>query len=81
LTFNRLHGIISQKSSPCYLFYAGFLVGLFFDPEDGDSVSSLSLDYTALYPRIQNSSDQILVRFEVLMGMILKITIFTGDCY
>jgi hypothetical protein len=37
-------------------FQAGFLLGLFFDPEDGDdmflrNVSWPSTDYTALYPR------------------------------
>jgi hypothetical protein len=42
-------------------FHAGFLLGLFFDPEDGDgmflqNVSSLSMDYMALYPRGLNSS-------------------------
>jgi hypothetical protein len=36
--------------------HAGFLLGLFFDPEDGDDMflrnfRRLSADYTALYPR------------------------------
>jgi hypothetical protein len=35
-------------------FLAGFLLDLFFGPEDGDmflrNVGSLSTDYTALYP-------------------------------
>jgi hypothetical protein len=37
-------------------FYAGFLLSLYFDPEDGGdmflrNVGCLSTDYTALYPR------------------------------
>jgi hypothetical protein len=37
-------------------FHAGFLLGLFFDPEDGGdmllrNVGRLSTDYKALYPR------------------------------
>jgi hypothetical protein len=51
-----------QTSSTCYLLHAGFLLGLFFDPKDGGNmflrnVGRLSMDYTALYPRRQNSSD------------------------
>jgi hypothetical protein len=42
-------------------FHAGFLLGLFFNLEDGgdmflQNVSSLSMDYMSLYPRRQNSS-------------------------
>jgi hypothetical protein len=42
-------------------FQAGFLLGFFFDPEDGENmflrnVGGLSTDYTALYPRRQYSS-------------------------
>jgi hypothetical protein len=42
-------------------FHAGFLLGLFFDPEDGNdiflqNVDSLSTDYTTFYPRRQHSS-------------------------
>jgi hypothetical protein len=38
-----------------------FLLGLLFSPEDGGdiflkNISQLSTDYTALYPRRQNSS-------------------------
>jgi hypothetical protein len=43
------------------LLHAGFLLDLFFDPADGGdmylrSIGRLSTDYTALYPRRQNSS-------------------------
>jgi hypothetical protein len=46
------------------------LLGLFFDPEDGGdmfflNVSWLSTDYTALYPRRQNSSGLELVQEKV----------------
>jgi hypothetical protein len=26
------------NEKPCFLFYAGFLLGLLFDPEDGDNL-------------------------------------------
>jgi hypothetical protein len=37
-------------------FHAGFLLGLFFDPEDGGDIflrnaGSLSTDYKGIYPR------------------------------
>jgi hypothetical protein len=43
------------------LLAASFLLGLFFDPEDGGNMfllndECLSVDYTALYPRRQNTS-------------------------
>jgi hypothetical protein len=48
-------------------FHAGFLLGLFSDPEDGGdmflrNVGCLSTDYTALYPRRKNSSNLDMVR-------------------
>jgi hypothetical protein len=41
--------------------HAGFLLGLFFDPEDGNEmffrkVGCLSTDYIGLYPRRQYAS-------------------------
>jgi hypothetical protein len=53
--------VASILSSACYLLRAGFLRGLFFDPEDGGdmflrNVGSISMDYKASYPRRQNSS-------------------------
>jgi hypothetical protein len=52
------HVTSTSKLSTCY--HAAFLLGLFFDPEDGSdmllrNVGLLSTDYTALYPRRQNS--------------------------
>jgi hypothetical protein len=46
----------TSKKPACYLFHAGFLLGLFFGPEDeGDmflrNVGQILTDYTALYPR------------------------------
>jgi hypothetical protein len=46
---------VNQSSAYCQLL-AGFMLGLLFDPEDGDttfhqSVGGLLLDYTALHPR------------------------------
>jgi hypothetical protein len=43
-------------NSACYLLHPGFLLGLFFDPEDGGdifhrNISELLMDYTALHPR------------------------------
>jgi hypothetical protein len=49
------------KSPACYMLRVGFLLGLFFDPEDGGdmflwNVGLLSTDYKALHPRRYNSS-------------------------
>jgi hypothetical protein len=46
------------------MLHDGFLLGLFFDPEDGDNIFPqktgwLSTDYTVLYPREQNSCSLI----------------------
>jgi hypothetical protein len=45
----------------CYLLHIGFLLGSFFDAEDGHSmfhpeIGQFSVNYTVLYPRRQNSS-------------------------
>jgi hypothetical protein len=49
--------IFSETEQACYLLHTIFLVGLFFDPEDGgDMFIRLSINYTVLYPRRQNSS-------------------------
>jgi hypothetical protein len=52
-----------EGKSPCYLFHAGFLLVLFFGPQDeGDiflqNADWLSMVYTALYPTIQNSLEK-----------------------
>jgi hypothetical protein len=51
-----LLGYNAKKSSVCYLLHDGFLLSLFFDPEDGyklflRNVGSISTDYKALYSR------------------------------
>jgi hypothetical protein len=48
-----------------YLLYDGFLLGLFFSAEDGgdmllQNICRLPMDYSALYPRRQNSFFRIL---------------------
>jgi hypothetical protein len=50
-----------KQNSACCLLNIGFLLVLFFNPEDGGDISLrnvglLSTDYAALYPRRQNSS-------------------------
>jgi hypothetical protein len=47
--------------SSCHLLHDGFLLGLFYDPEDrGDmfpqNIGWFSMDYMALYPRRYNPS-------------------------
>jgi hypothetical protein len=51
----------TDVGSTCYLHHAGFLLGLFFDTENGSdtffrNICWLSTDYVALYPRRQISS-------------------------
>jgi hypothetical protein len=45
-----------SQNVACYLLHAGFFRGIFFELEDGWDVGCLSTDYTASYPRTQNSS-------------------------
>jgi hypothetical protein len=50
----RLHGVVLnllqdwrfsyRESSPCYLFHAGFLLGLLFDLEDGGDILLRNVD-------------------------------------
>jgi hypothetical protein len=76
----------NQRESRWLCFHAGFLLGLFFNPEDGGNMflrnfGWFSTDYTALYPRrwyslyylhLQSSVDPyILVRF--ILHTIYKI--------
>jgi hypothetical protein len=62
--FEVLTAVVMKSSifwdiTPCNratYFHAGFLLGLFFDPEHGGdmflrNVGCLSMDYTKLYPR------------------------------
>jgi hypothetical protein len=56
-----------EAGSKQLLLHMGFLLGLFFDPQDGGyiflrNVGELSTDYTALYPRRQNSSEEFLFK-------------------
>lgn len=51
-----VHRMLRPHTSTCYLLHAGFLLGLFFDTENGDeiflrNVGWLLTDYTALCPR------------------------------
>jgi hypothetical protein len=53
------------EPSVCYLLHAGFLLGLFFNPEDRcntflQNAVRLSMDYETSYPRRQNSSSLFL---------------------
>jgi uncharacterized BrkB/YihY/UPF0761 family membrane protein len=54
----------SVLSFACYLLYAGFLLGIFFDPEDGgdiflQNVDCFSTDCSALYRRISSMRNVI----------------------
>ena len=54
---------------------AGFLLGLVFNPEDGgdmclQNVCWLLTDYTALYPRWQNSSKPLLTDSQILHSAV-----------
>jgi hypothetical protein len=49
-----------HEAAACYLFRAGFLLHLFFNTEGGsnmflETTGWLATDYTASYPRRQNS--------------------------
>jgi hypothetical protein len=49
--------VSSTFSSASYLFYGGFLIGLVFDPEDGDMFSKMiviPIECLVLYHRIWN---------------------------
>jgi hypothetical protein len=51
------NAVLHAGNKQSCLFHAGFLLDLFFDPEDGGdvfvrSIDLLSAHYTALYPRI-----------------------------
>jgi hypothetical protein len=57
-----------------YLSQAGFLLGIFFDSEDGEdiflwNVGFLPTDYIALYPRTQNSSKPSLWEPKILQNV------------
>jgi hypothetical protein len=59
--FQVFPAVIMKSSIFCCPLHAGSLLGLLFNPEDGDkmflrNVSLLSMDYLALYPRRENSS-------------------------
>jgi hypothetical protein len=65
----QLSGIPICASS-C-LLQAGFLLVLFYNPEDDgnmflQNISWHSLNYAALYPRIQNSSKPLLWEYQIL---------------
>jgi hypothetical protein len=53
--FRLKNELIKQQSLQCYLFLAGCMRGLFFDPQDGDSVftwsnGNLQADYNSYCP-------------------------------
>jgi hypothetical protein len=56
LGYYTVKSVGSHLRLACCLIHAGFLLVLFFDPEDGGDmflriIDYLSTDYTALYPR------------------------------
>jgi hypothetical protein len=67
VTNSRIFCIMLHRTAlPATCFRAGFLLGLFLDPEDGvdmylRNVGWRLTDYTALYPRKYNSSQKELL--------------------
>jgi hypothetical protein len=56
LAYNAMYSVEASRASACYLLYAGFFLGLSFEPEDGGymflrNVGLFSTDYTALFSR------------------------------
>jgi hypothetical protein len=75
---------VRWKQSPaCYLLHAGFLLCLFFDTENGGdmflrNVCWLSTDYTALYPRRQNSSllwEPQTPHFNIILSICVQVSL------
>jgi hypothetical protein len=59
-----------SSGSACYLLHDGFLLGLFFNPEDGSNMflqndESLPAGYAVLYPSRQNSLLSRLLRSSI----------------
>jgi hypothetical protein len=75
-----LQGYRNRIALRATCFHAGFLLGLFFDPEDGCDMllrnfGWLSAHYTAVYPRRQNSSYPPLWEPQILHNVISYPTI------